>query len=169
MEKEQVKKWLCRFSEMMREMEITEERYITIKQKSVSVSAPSLEGMPHGTGTITDKTANYIVQLEEIESRYRQQNKEAFAIYDEIEAKIRQIKGKNYPDERAVLRMRYLDLFKWCEVSEVLFARNHEDYYEREDSFLRRTCLIHDRALEKMAALLPELEMEERENEHCKI
>lgn len=168
MEREQVVKWLGHFSEMMREIEITEERYITLKEKSVSVSAPIMEGMPHGTGTITDKTARYIVQLEEIGERLRRQHEEADKVYREIEAAINKIKGNGWPDKRAVLRMQYLDLFTWSEIAEALYIKN-ENFYEKQDSYITRAFRVRDRALAELAALLPELEAEERENEHCKI
>lgn len=123
MDKEQVVKWLSRFSGMMREIEITEERYITIKEKSVSASALAMDGMPHGTGTITDKTARYIIQLEEISEKLRRQHEEADKVYREIEAAIDRIKGNGWPDKRAVLRMQYLDMFTWSEIAEALYIK----------------------------------------------
>ena len=168
MEREQVVKWLGRFSGMMREIEITEERYITLKEKSVSASAPAMDGMPHGTGTITDKTARYIVQLDELGEKLRRQHEEADKVYREIEAAIERIKGNGWPDKRAVLRMQYLDLFTWSEIAEALYIKN-DNFYEKQDSYERRAFNVRGRAITELAALLPELETEERENEHCKI
>ena len=61
-------------------------------------------------------------------------------------------------NERAVIRMRYVDAKSWPNVSKMIFGRN-EDYEEKADSYLRRTTKLHGRALVDMATYISEHEM----------
>jgi hypothetical protein len=153
---DETKTWLQRYGEIMRDIQYSEERYLTLKSKSVSISSLALDDIPRRNGTISDRTANYAIRLEAIKETITEQRKTAEDIYDEIELAIKQIQGKGSPDMKAVLRMRYLDSCKWEEVNEMLFSRSNEDFWDKEDSYRRRLVNIHKRALEQLAALLPD-------------
>ena len=60
-------------------------------------------------------------------------------------------------DERAVIRVRYIDNASWDEVVDVLFG-GKEDLLEREDIYLRRVYKLHGQALLSMAKYIEENE-----------
>ena len=65
------------------------------------------------------------------------------------------IKKLRDPRERAVIRLMYLygtPEDKWEDVCFQMF-QDRRDYWERKDSYLRRTFEIHQRALEHMAEI----------------
>lgn len=79
----------------------------------------------------------------------------AVALYHEIDAAIKRISCPGWPDQRAVLQMRYLDGCRWLEITEMLFGGDPDYFDERQDSFLRRTHKIHGKALAALAKLVP--------------
>lgn len=154
---EKVKAWLKRYREIMREIENLEERYISLKEKSVSVSSSVLDDMPRSPGTVTDRMAIFAIRLEELSKTISNQSNEAYKISKEIENALNMLSGEGSAEKKGILQMRYLDLCEWCEVSEMLYAKN-ENFYDGQDSYLRLVFKKHRRALEELAALLPDPE-----------
>lgn len=66
------------------------------------------------------------------------------------------------PNERQVIRLRYIDGFTWTDVCRGLFGRR-KDYEERLDTFERRTYKIHGKALENLEEATTPPEQRSRE------
>ena len=61
-----------------------------------------------------------------------------------------------HPDERAVIRIRYIDRENWRTVAKMMFGMN-DDFDYREDTYIRRVHKIHGSALLDMARIMEEL------------
>jgi hypothetical protein len=141
------------------------ERYLVAKTMSQSITSTRLDGTTHTKGANIDKIPMAIIRLEKLEKSMERKQDEANKIYDEIDETISRIQGKGASGERELLRMRYLDLMSLKEINEVLFGRE-ADFLEREESFRKRTFIIHKKALQSLGELLPDCEeIEEKRGE----
>lgn len=151
---EAVKDWLRRYRDAMRDSESLDNRIIALRSRLEAPGAARLDGMPRTPGFDADRTGAALALLEELEEDAKQARATARAMYAEIEAVIRRISGPGWPDQRAVLRMRYLDGERWEDVASLLFGTS-PDYEERADSFLRRVHKTHAAALAAISEFVP--------------
>lgn len=166
MEKTQaVKLWLQDYREAVRDSEALNARLEALRSKIGSARTSSLDEMPHTTGFVDSRVEIDMVRLEQLEQEAAAARVHALELYRERDAAIRQISGPGWPDQRAVLQTRYLDIESWTGVAEVLFGQR-DDYEDRQESFLRRVHKIHGLALAVLAELVP-LD-EGQENTHRK-
>ncbi len=145
-----VKKWLSEYRETEHEIDNQIERLERLEAKMYGVGSPQLSDMPKAPGITGDRISGLIAQKEELEAEIRKTISEHSAMKDRIESLCKQLRKS---DQRAVIRMRYLDGEKWVDITEMLF-RNKEDYMERSDAYLRTVGNIHGRALLNIAKLL---------------
>ena len=66
----------------------------------------------------------------------------------EIEKEI--VEWLEYPDERMIIRLRYIDGLSWREISELLFSKRR-DYYDEEEKYKKRVYRMHGNPLVKLA------------------
>lgn len=151
---EAVKGWLQRYQEAARDSEALDSRVANARAKAEAARTSHLDGMPHGGGFAGDTLGAALARIDELEGEAREARAHAVELYHEIDTAIKQIDGPGWPDMRAVLRVRYLDLERWEGVAEVLFGQR-DDYEERADSFLRRVHKIHGKALAALAEIVP--------------
>lgn len=147
---EDIKDWLRRYQEAVRDSEAIDGIVANARAKAEAAKASRLDGMPHATGYDEDSMGAALARIDGLEREAQEARAHAVALYREIDAAIKQITGPGWPDMRAVLRVRYLDLERWEGVAEVLFGQR-DDYEERSDSFLRRVHKIHSAALAALA------------------
>ncbi len=61
---------------------------------------------------------------------------------------------------RYILQLKYLDGLDWKDIPGELFA-DKEDFIDREESYSRRMFMIHKKALQNLAELMGEKELQE--------
>lgn len=151
---EAVKGWLQRYQEAARDSEALDSRVANARAKAEAARTSHLDGMPRGGGFAGDSVGTALARIDELEREAAEARACAMGLYHEIDAAIKRINGPGWPDMRAVLRVRYLDLERWEGVTEVLFGQR-DDYEDRQESFIRRVHKIHGAALAALAELVP--------------
>lgn len=151
---EGLKAWLRRYGELQTDASRLFDRVDELRSRIQSARAPNLDGLPHGQGGDNDRLGSDLAHLEELEREAAEAQQEATAARSETRAAIRQITGPRWADRREVLRLRYLDLLRWEDVAEKLFG-DEADFWDRPETFLRRTFKLHNVALEEISKVVP--------------
>lgn len=150
---ERAKIWLNRHVKESKNLESLYNRLEALEEKAYNPRSAAPNGMPHSGGDPVDTVGNTVARMEKLREKIEESRKKVNSLYDEIGGAIAQIDGSDWANQRSVLETRYLDLMEWEEVNSILFGRK-KDFYDREDSYLRRTFYIHGKALEKLSAIL---------------
>lgn len=153
-ETESIKSWLLELKAAVTDAELTEERLDTLRSRAESARTASLSGLPHAAGETVDRVGVIVAQIEELTEENTRLWKKVGELRREREAAIKQIHGHGWPEQRAVLRLRYIDQETWSDLAFVLFG-SKEDFTEREDAYLRRAYKIHGKALYELAQIVP--------------
>lgn len=151
---EDVKQWLSRFAENERQLDNLIERIELLRSRLEAPKTATISGLPHGGGYEGDQIGRTLGQIEKLEEIGQDQLKKSRHLYAEINKTIDKITGRAWPDLRAVLKMRYLDLANWSEINFMLWG-GKSDFNDREETYLRRTYRIHAEALEAMLNIVP--------------
>lgn len=154
---ENLKKWLSRYSEAQADLDDLRARRDALIQRSEAARTSVWDDIPHGKGDHADPTGIMAVRIEDLNAEITERVAEADVLYHEIEATIQRIRCKHWADLRCVLRCRYLDRWDWNTTAEILFERRYPDFEERSENFVRRTHLLHAKALEALEILVPDL------------
>lgn len=149
-----VKSWLQRYQKAARDSESLDARVANARARTETARTSRLDRLPHGGGFAGDTVGAALARVDEFEREAREARTYAMALYRDIDATIKKISGPGWPDQRAVLRVRYLDLEGWTGVTEVLFGAR-DDFEDRQESYLRRVHKIHGKALAALAELVP--------------
>lgn len=144
MDKQQLKD----YKRLRKEIECEQERLEMIEVKILGISSKNSDGMPRSSSSEYDKMATQIAYKTDIENNLAQLLQKEKSKRMEIEKEI--VERLEYPDERMLIRLRYIDGLSWREISELLFSKR-KDYYEDEEKYKRRVYRIHGNALVKMA------------------
>lgn len=152
---EAIKDWLRRYQEAARDSAALDSRVANARAKAEATKVSRIDGMPHATGYAGDSLGAALARIDELEGEAREARAHAVELYHEVDAAIKQISGPGWPDQRAVLQMRYLDGCRWAEIAEMLFGGDPDDYAERQDSFVRRVHKLHAKALAALTEFVP--------------
>ena len=144
MDKQQLKD----YKRLRKEIECEQERLEMIEVKILGISSKNSDGMPRSSSSEYDKMATQIAYKTDIENNLAQLLQKEKSKRMESEKEI--VERLEYPDERMLIRLRYIDGLSWREISELLFSKRR-DYYEDEEKYKRRVYRIHGNALVKMA------------------
>lgn len=145
-----VKDWLMEYREKERDIDTQIERLERFITKMTSVGAQTLSDMPRATGSMGDRIGGQLAQKEELESSIRVAVEEQSKKRKTIESILTRLR---HPDEKAVIRIRYIDRENWSAVTELMFG-NRGDYGMRVDSYQRRVFKAHGNALQNMAEVM---------------
>ena len=126
------------------------ERLEHLNSKLEGLGAQVLTDMPRSPSTTTDKMGEMYSRIEELDSVIRGMIKDHDEEKKWIEFILRHVRKAN---ERAVIRMKYIDQEAWKPITEMLFGAL-EDYEEKYESYLRRAHFIHGSALVSMAEFI---------------
>lgn len=148
-----VKEWLSRYAVAAREVAWIRARADAIRTRAASPASPTLDGMPRAPGFDGDKLGGIIGAADALDREADEKAQDAAALYGEIDGTIRRIEGKHGAERRTVLQCRYLDGQAWDGVTYLLFG-DRVDFNDKEDSYARRTYMIHKAALEDLAQIL---------------
>lgn len=161
---EKVKEWLSRFAENERQLDNLMERIETLRSRLGAPGAPTLSGMPRSGGNGVDMIGRKLIAIEALEEQVQRLLARSRHLYAEINGEIDKITGKGWPDLRAVLKMRYLDLASWEEINAMLWA-SKANFADCKESYIRRTLRIHTEALEAMLYIVPGFQGTENKTE----
>ena len=150
-----VKAWMRRYADLLREVELLRARADAIRSHAASPPTSALDGMPRNPGFEGDKLGGVIGTADVIERQVAEKEAQAAEAYQEIDATIQQISGKHATERKFILQCRYLDRLDWPDVIFLLFG-DKDDFGDREDSYIRRTYSIHKAALQDIGEILDE-------------
>lgn len=128
------------------------ERLERLDSKMKGVSAQVLTGMPRSPSASNDRMAIMLGQKEDLEQSIKEAVSQQSQERNEIEEILTHI---DKPDERAVIRMRYLDRTEWKEVLDMMFG-GRPDFLEKEETYERRMYRVHSSAILNMARYIEE-------------
>ena len=151
---ESVKDWLLELRAAVADATLTQERLDTLRNRAESARTASLSGLPHAAGETVNRVGVIVAQIDELTEENARLWKRVGELRRERETAIKQIHGHGWPEQRAVLRLRYIDLETWNDLTFALFG-SKEDFTEREDAYLRRAYKIHGKALYELAQIVP--------------
>lgn len=125
------KEYLQRYRNAYREAKDTEVRMAQIRLKYSAPSAIEYSDMPKAHNSEHD-LSDYIVKMDELTDHLISKYTRCMAIEADILTRLDQMEHQN---EREVLRLRYIDGYKW------------EAIADRMDTVVRNIYFIHGRAL----------------------
>ena len=142
------KQYLQEYTKLREEIESEHERLMMISSKMISSSAGAGDGMPRGNvreQSVLALQMNIKDELEEkIESLSMEEERRRLHIEDEL------MKKTCDPQERYIIRLRYIDRLEWTLICRVLFEKR-KSFYEEEEKYTRLMFRIHSRILEKLS------------------
>ena len=144
---EAVKEWLKTYPEKLSDIRNMQAQLERLEDKLSSIGSPTLSDMPKAPSRALDKEAELIAQKIDLEREIEQEKANLHNLRLEIEKMMGCLKRAN---EKAVIRAKYLCEEKWEDVSFIIFGAK-EDFLDKEDSYQRRTYMIHGSALLNMA------------------
>ena len=155
-----IKLALIEYREREKEIINQTERLSLIDDRLTGLGTPSLSDMPRTPSPANDRIDRLLSIKLELEKDLLSKQEFQFEFRRHVEEVLKKIKKA---DERLVIRARYLDcsiyhqdrLTDWTDVSNLLFG-GKLDYLEKEDSYLRRTHMIHKAALIEISAIVAE-------------
>lgn len=147
-----VKEWLSEYREKERDIDNQIERLERFIAKMTTAGAQVISDMPRSPGSTGDRIGSMVGRKEELEKSIRDEvgkQSEKRRLIENILSRLRR------SDEKAVIRMRYIDREGWSIVAELMFG-SREDYEGKEDTYLRRVHKVHGAALQNMAQAMNE-------------
>ena len=145
-----VKDWLVEYREKDRDIDNQIERLERLVSKMTAAGAQVISDMPRSSGSVGDRLGVLVAQKEDLELSIRAAVESQSQKRRKIEAILSTLR---HSDEKAVIRIRYIDRESWNTVAELMFG-SREDYDEKEDTYLRRVHKVHGAALQNMAAAM---------------
>lgn len=147
-----LKRWLSMYDNLKREIACQSERLYKLQEKIGTVGSPSFSGMPSNPSETNDRRADVIAAVIDLQKEVNG----LYEYYEKLTADLEWcVRYMPVPEERAVIRTRYIDSMEWDEITEVIFNKE-PDYNEKFDSYKRRIYLIHGTALKKLAEVAAE-------------
>ena len=150
---EQVKKWLFKYKYEERDIDMQLERLDALESRITSLGSPAISDMPKSPSPAQDRVADMICMKIDLADEIKIAIENHRNRRKHIEKAIAELEK---PEEKAVLRARYLDLMDWKSVAGVLFGDRY-DFVDREDSYLRRMYKIHSSALVNLSGTVAEI------------
>lgn len=147
-EVEALKYRLKLFQDREREIESQTERLDYIETKLKSAGSPNLSDIPKSPNGPQDRIGSMVAQMIDIKNdiQYMVEKQQ------EERHRLEELTAVLPANEKAVMRMKYIDGASWNEITDMLFG-GKDDFLEKEDSYSQRTYAWHRAALEKLAAL----------------
>lgn len=141
-----IKERLKAYVAINREIDNDIERLDFFETKMYGIGGQNLTGMPHNPSPDFDKIGAMTAKKEELEQHIKETIKIRDSERNSIKAMTRQL---TVPDEKAVIKMKYLDMAEWPDISMMLFGMK-DDFNDRYESYMRRVFKLHGSALAKM-------------------
>lgn len=135
--------------------EMLRSRLELLDEKSHAAPITNFDGLPHGKGTTTDKTAFYAAKITDLLDELERAEDQTEKAKRSVERLINRIPptNPNLIRQVGVLGLRYLDLLTWKDVAKGLFG-TQSDFEGHEESYLRRCTKLHGAALQTLSKLI---------------
>lgn len=146
---ESVKNRLNEYRALCEEIENEFERLDRMRMKATSVSGMRISDMPRIQPHEFDRTAEIVARIIDLEKDIEGLVDKKKTEGELIESLIRKLEK---PDERAIIRVRYLDHEEWEDVMFVLFG-NRSDYNQKYDAYKQTMFRRHRSAIAELAKL----------------
>ena len=144
-----MKKRLCEYRSLNKQIDNEIERLERMEDKLYSLGSPTMSDMPKSKNSVYDKMADRVARKVDLEATIKElisyRNSERIT----IEGMVRRLRNA---DERAVIRMRYLDLEEWEDILYMLFG-SKKDYDDKYDNYKQRMFRLHSAAISDMSVL----------------
>jgi len=141
-----MKRRLQKYRDLNRDIDNEIERLERLEERAISPSSSNLTGMPKSSG-FQDKIAEAAARITELEDEIR----DLMKIRDLERFKIeRMVKTLSKADERAVIRMRYIDAEDWEQIQFMMFG-GKEDYEDKIDNYKQRVFRLHNSAIANLS------------------
>ena len=150
MQIEYLKRWLESYQERQQDLAACYERLERLEARLTSPRSAALAGVPGAAAPDPDRLAHALTELQELRDATAEQAAALRDLRRRIDAAIRLIDGPGWPNQRAVLRMRYIDGEKFETIAQLLFWRD-PDFQLKQDSYIRRTFKLRKAALRALA------------------
>ncbi len=150
-----VKNWLKTYIEKVNDIRNMQAQYERLEDKLYNIGSSSVSDMPKSPNRVMDREAELIAQKVDLAHEIEKEQAETHALRLEIEKAISCLKKAN---EKAVIRARYLCEENWNDIAFILFG-SKSDFIEKEDSYVRRTYMIHGSALLNMAKYIEDVKI----------
>lgn len=144
-----MKERLFKYRDLNREIDNEIERLEALERRASSPSSPSMSSMPKSPSPIKDRMADTISMIVDLQNELKVLIEQRDAERCNIEALVKKLKKA---DERAVIRMRYINLEEWEDIQMMLFGF-HEDYLNRYDNYKQRMFRLHNSAIVNLSLI----------------
>ena len=145
-----VKAWLSQYREDDKELDEQYERLEKLRVKMYGLGAQVITDMPVVHGGTNDRLTDLIAKKEEIDTSMKRLAMKHLQDRENIEKVVSELKSA---EEKAIIRLRYVDALRWEDVNQVIFGKK-DDFCGKEDSYLRRVFLTHGNALTGIVDLM---------------
>lgn len=125
------------------------ERLERLQMKAYAPSSPNLTGMPKAPSSTFDRLADIAAKIADLQTEIDSLMKERDQERHNIEDLVKMLPN---PDERAVIRLRYLDSEEWVDIIVVLFGYK-DDYDDKYDNYKQRVFRLHSSAVSKLSEM----------------
>lgn len=150
MQVENLRRWFESYQERQHDLDSNYERLERLESKLTSPRSAALSGLPGAAATDPDRLAFPLAELETLREECKIQVEALRDLRHRLEMAIKLIDGPGWPDQRAVLRLRYVDGERWEIIARLLFWRD-PDFQTKQDSYIRRVFKIRKAALRALA------------------
>ena len=150
MQIETLTSWLESYQERQQDIDSNYERLERLESKLTSPRSAALSGLPGAAASDPDRLTLPLAELQELQAETKRQAAALRDLRYRIEAAIKLIDGPGWANQRAALRMRYIDGETFETIARLLFWRD-PDFLMKQDSYIRRTFKIRKAALRTLA------------------
>lgn len=150
MQIESLKRWLESYQERQQDLDSNYERLERLEARLTSPRSAALSGLPGAAASDPDRLTFPVAELQELQAETKRQVAALRDLRHRIEEAVRLIDGPDWANQRAVLRMRYIDGERWEVIAQLLFWRD-PDFQMKQDSYIRRVYKIRKAALRTLA------------------
>lgn len=148
-ETDEIKALLVYYTKLQKRIDNTEARIANLELSMGAPSSSNLSGMPSGGRDGSSKTERDVIKKMELEEKLGDMYEEENQVREEIEGLVELMEK---PNEQTVIEMHYIDGAKWRPISIALYG-DEPDYDENEQRYLKRTFKIHGSALQTLARI----------------
>ena len=141
------RKYLEKYREQEQEIILQTERLENIKARLISMGISELSDMPKGPFNASDKVGDLVSQYVDLDKEIQEMIIKQKEKRKHIEKYIVLI---DTADERAVLRMRYIDGDSWGNITKSIFGKEI-GFDKKKDNYRKRIYRINVSAIEKMS------------------
>lgn len=149
MQVEHLKKWLESYQERQQDLYSCYERLERLEARLTSPRSSTLTGLPGAAAPDPDRLTFPLAELEELREATVGQAAALRDLRHRLEMAIKLIDGPGWANQRAVLRMRFIDGEKMATIAQLLFWRD-PDFLAKQDSYIRRAFKIRKAALQAL-------------------